>query len=522
MSDADRPLYPANRQPVFGRAAVATSQPLAVSAGLGVLRRGGSAADAAVIMAATLTVVEPTSNGIGGDCFALLHHPEDGLVGMNASGRSPAGWTRDRFPAAGEMPLTGVDSVTVPGQVRGWALLHARYGRLPFDELLKPAIAYAREGFPCSPITAAAWGRAAGRFRAFPEWARVFTPVPEAGQVVRLPDHADTLEAIAADGGRDFYEGELARRIAEAAGAMTTGDLAACVAEWVEPMGVGYRGHTLHELPPNGQGLAALIAVGLLDRHPAGDGPDDPLTLHRQIEATKLALADAYAHVGDPAAMPHDPAAFLDPAYLDRRATLIGDTAADAPAGTPTKGGTVYLAAADADGLRVSFIQSNYHGFGSGVVVPGTGIALQNRGHGFTLTPGHPNEVGPSKRPFHTIIPAMLTRRGEPALTFGVMGGPMQAQGHVQMTCRHVGHGQDPQACSDAPRWQAMPDLGPRTLWVEPAMPAATVAALEARGHVIDRRHPANFGGAQLIAHLPNDVHCAGSDHRKDGHAAAF
>jgi gamma-glutamyltranspeptidase/glutathione hydrolase len=406
--------YPSQRMPVLARNVVATSQPLAAQAGLAALARGGNAVDAALAAAITLTVVEPTMNGIGSDAFALIW---DGtrLHGLNASGRSPAAWNLERFAGLDSMPECGWDAVTVPGCVSAWAALSKRFGRLPFGDLFGAAVRYARDGYLVSPITAAAWSKSELRLRGFPEFARVFLPkghAPRAGEQIRLPDHAATLERIAETDGEAFYRGDLAARIAGASlaggGAMTREDLAAHACDFVEPIGQEYRGYTLHEIPPNGQGLAALIALGILAHHDLpGMAVDSAESLHVQIEAMKLALADAHRYISDPATMEVGWKELLAPDYLAERAKLIRmDAALDPKHGIPRTGGTVYLTAADASGMMVSYIQSNYWGFGSGVVVPGTGIAMQNRGWGFSLEPGHPNVVAGGKRPFHTIIPA--------------------------------------------------------------------------------------------------------------------
>jgi gamma-glutamyltranspeptidase/glutathione hydrolase len=520
--------YASRRAPVLARHVVATSHPLATSAGLAMMQQGGNAVDAALAAAITLTIVEPTSNGIGSDAFAIIH---DGgrLYGLNASGRSPAAWTPARFAGRTAMPLHGWDSVTVPGAVSAWETLSRRFGRLPFARLFEPAIHHARTGFAVSPITGAAWEKGLESRREFAEFRRVFAPggrAPRIGEVVHLPDHAATLEAIATGGADVFYRGRLAEAIAAAAArdgaALTLADLDAHKPDWVEPLAVDYAGVRLHEIPPNGQGIAALIALGLLGHTPYHElDPDSPAAMHLLVEAVKLALADAHAHVADPAAMAVPPAALLDPAYLADRARHIDPRRAMPPIhGTPARGGTVCLCAADADGLMVSYIQSNFWGFGSGIVVPGTGIALQNRGYGFSLAPGHPNEVGPRKRPFHTIIPGFVTTpAGGPLMAFGLMGGAMQAQGHAQVVARLAAHRQNPQAASDAPRWQVLEGMA---LAVEDTMPAATANALAALGHAVERRDFTHFGGAQMAWRLDNGVYTAASDHRKDGHAAGF
>ena len=519
-------MPPASRQPVYACNAVATSQPVATAAGLSMLQRGGNAVDAALAAAICLTVVEPTSNGIGGDLFAIVHDGKT-LHGLNASGKSPAAWSPDYFAGRSEMPLEGPDSVTVPGCVSGWRDLHAKFGKVPFGDLFESAIRHARDGYPASPITAEAWGRSEGRFGKFDEFRKVFLPAPQAGEIWRSADHAATLEQIARDGGESFYHGDLAAKIADAAGAMTADDLANHANVWYAPDALVFGdgcGVRLHEIPPAGQGIAAVmafqIAVAAAERLGVGDwyGVDG---LHVQIEAMKLAFADLHAHVADLEHMRHAPPDLTAPAYAAERAQRIDLKKAAIPAaGAPQKGGTVYLAAADAGGLMVSLIQSNYYGFGSGIVVPGTGIALQNRGFGFVLTPGHPNQVAGGKRPFHTIIPGFVTTPdNHPLMAFGVMGGPMQAQGHLQMMLRIFGQGQDIQEACDAPRWQVITG---NTVHVEAGFDPATLDALRRRGHDVSEQSFHGFGGAQLVRRLANGTYEAASDPRKDGHAAGF
>jgi gamma-glutamyltranspeptidase / glutathione hydrolase len=518
--------YASRRMPVLARNVVATTQPLAAQAGLRMLLKGGSAVDAAIATAITLTVVEPTMNGIGSDAFALIWDGRN-LHGLNASGPSPAAWTEERFAGRAAMPTEGWDAVTVPGTVSAWVALSKRFGKLPFPALFEPAIDYARNGFPISPTVALQWQTQLPRVKDQPGFAQAFMRdgrAPFAGEIFRFPEQATTLEHIAQSGGESFYRGALAEKMAafsrECGGAMTEKDLGAFQPEWVSPLGQNYRGARVHEIPPNGQGIAALIALGILENFELGD-PDDARCLHLQIEAMKLAFADVYQHVTDPAAMMLKPEQLLDPEYLKARARLIQmDRSAQPRSGHPPDSGTVYLTAADSNGNMVSYIQSNYTGFGSGVVVPGTGISLQNRGFGFSLTKGHPNVVAGGKRPFHTIIPGFLTRNGQALMSFGVMGGDMQPQGHLQMVSRVIDGGQNPQAAADAPRWKIMKD---GSLRVEAAFPEATARQLEKWGHPLSRA-PADsmeFGAAQMILRH-NDAYLAASEPRRDGQAVGF
>jgi gamma-glutamyltranspeptidase/glutathione hydrolase len=521
--------YASRRSPVFARNMVATSQPLAAQAGLAMLARGGNAVDAALAAAMMLPLVEPTGNGLGSDAFAIVWDGRE-LHGLNASGRSPAGWKPERFPGD-RMPERGWETVTVPGAVSAWADLHARFGRLPFATLAEPAVELAERGFLVSPIIAELWKRGAQVLKNQPGFAEVFMPEgrgPEAGELFRNPALALSLRLIAETEGEAFYRGELAQRIAafarEHGAALGEDDLAAHQNDWCGTVSSTYGDVALHEIPPNGQGIAACMALGILNHLNLGDyGPDSPEAIHLQIEAVKLAYRDAEAYVADPDHMRAVTAAdLLSDAYLAARARLIDPTRApDFQSGAPTEGGTVYLTTADESGMMVSYIQSNYAGFGSGVVVPGTGISLQNRGWGFVTTPGHPNRVGPGKRPFHTIIPGFLMRGAEPLMSFGVMGGPMQAQGHVQMTLRTQLWGQDPQVAIDAPRWRAISGL---KVAIEPALGEATIGALAALGHRISVESPDasfGFGGAQLIQRVPGG-YVGGSDPRKDGQVVGY
>lgn len=521
----DQP-YPSQRSPVFGRQVVATSSPAAAQVGLGVLERGGNAVDAAVAVAAALSVVEPTGNGVGGDLFALVW---DGslLHALNASGRSPRAWTFERFAGRSALPELGWESVTVPGAVSGWVALWERFGSMPFESLLAPAARYAREGFLVPPRVAALWGSAAARYAQFPELVRTFLPggrAPRAGEPFRNPDLADSLEAIAETRGAAFYTGALAERLAaaarEAGAALSLDDLAEHRPEYVAPIDAGFHGARVCEPPPNGQGLAALIALGILEHLPLEAlGPEHPSAVHYQLEAMKLAFADCARHLADPRRMRVSPAELLAPERLARLAAGVRADRAAAPGPEPAPaGGTVYAALADRGGRMVSLIQSNYQGFGSGVVVPGTGISLQNRGVGFSLVPGHPNAVAGGVRPYHTIMPGMLLEGGAARMSFGVMGGHMQPQGHVQLVLRVVLFGQNPQTALDGPRWYLAPD---GRVALEPALAAAVGAELSARGHsALEAPSPLLFGGGQAI-HRLEQGYCAGSDPRKDGQAVA-
>jgi gamma-glutamyltranspeptidase/glutathione hydrolase len=507
---------------------VATSQPLAARAGLDALRRGGNAVDAALSAAIALTVVEPTGCGVGGDAFAMVW---DGrrLWGLNGSGRSPAAWNPQYFAKRGALPELGWDTVTVPGAVDAWAVLSERFGALPFEALFVPALDHARNGYSVTPNIALKWREAETRYRAFPDFAHTFLPggrAPRAGERFRCPDLAGTLEKIAATRGEAFYRGEISEKIAARAiadgAAMTLRDLADHRSQWVAPLSRQYGDIRLHELPPNGQGIAALIALGILDQmdlaaHPM-DGAD---SIHLQVEAMKIAFEQTFRHVADPDAMTITAETLLENAALSQMARSIRlDRAADPQGKKPDEGGTVTLAAADSGGMMVSYIQSNYLGFGSGIVIPGTGISLQNRGCGFTPVPGHPNRVDGAKRPFHTIIPAFVTRgEDRPVLSLGVMGAHMQAQGHVQIVTRMFTYGLGPQAACDAPRWHVGKDWA---LSLENGFDPEVVNELRRRGHPIaPSQEESLFGGAQLVMNT-DAGYLAGSDHRKDGEAVGF
>ncbi len=523
--------YPSIRTPLFARNVVATSQPLAAQAGLRMLQKGGNAVDAAIAAAAALTIVEPTSCGLGSDAFAILWDGER-LHGLNSSGCAPAAWTPDYFAKKhGEkFPQRGWDSVTVPGAIAGWVALSKKFGKLPFADLLEPAIDLAARGHLVSPSVQFKWNAAIPILKNQPGFSEAFMPhgrAPQIGELFAFADAARSLEKIANTNGEAFYRGELARELAEHAsrngGALSEADMAEWQPEWVTPIQKDFGGYTVHEIPPNGQGIAALIALGIIDKLDvtrfAADSADSQ---HLQIEAMKLAFADTYRWVADSRHMTEITAKdLLDDGYLSERAKLIDLTrATDFRHGTPPAGGTIYLSAADESGMMISFIQSNYQGFGSGVVVPGTGISLQNRGFGFSLDPRHPNCVAPGKRPFHTIIPGFLTRDGKPQMSFGVMGGNMQPQGHLQTLVRMLCYGQQPQAACDAPRWKVHRGL---SVDIEPSMPAGVTAELIARGHHFENIPDSymDFGSGQFIWKL-QDGYVAASDPRRDGQAVGY
>ncbi len=523
---------------VARHAMVCTSQTLATAAGLDLMRRGGNAVDAAVCAAAVLGVVEPFSTGIGGDCFALVWSAEQAeLFGINGSGRAPAGLSLATLEQRGlsAVPAHGMLPVTVPGAVRAWDDLLRRFGRLPLATVLEPAIAYARDGFPVSEIIAYQWDLIV-RFGVLQNDAarQTFAPegsAPRLGEVMRLPGLARSLSAIAEGGPEVFYQGDLARALVrcsdELGGVLALADLAAHESTWVSPIRTSYRGHEVCEIPPNGQGIAALIGLNVLEnfdlsRHEFAS----PESLHLRIEATKLALADRNRYVADPAFAAVPVEELLDKRYGQRRAATIDlqHAMAQAEAGSLSPGtDTVYLTTADGDGNVVSFINSLFMPFGSGVVAGDTGIALQNRGHGFVAEPGHPNCVAPGRRPLHTIIPGMMLREGKPLVSFGVMGGHIQAQAHVQMVSNLVDFGFNVQEALDAPRYYC---FGGATVAIEDEVPQASRTRLAAMGHDVQGPDYAalqgGFGGGQGIMIDAGGSLWGGSDRRKDGCALGY
>lgn len=513
---------------------VATSQPLAAMAGLRVLMDGGNAADAAVATAAMLNVVEPMSTGIGGDCFALVYTARDGQVtALNGSGRAPASFTLAEAQRLGlrEIPLTGPLPVTVPGTVSGWAALLERFGTVSLADCLAPAIHAAEEGFAVSERISAGWQRSTEKLARDEAATRTYLPAPLPGQINRQPDLAGTFHLIAEGGAAAFYQGPLAQRIAAAVqakgGYLTADDLAAHTSTWDTPVRTTYRGVEILEHPPNGQGLAALLALNVVEGYDlAGMDYHDPARWHLLIEAMRLGMVDAGRYVADPALVNVPVAELLSKEYAaGRRGLIRGDRSLPLAApGSPEHRDTVYLTVTDGQGNAVSFINSLYYGFGSGLVVPGTGICLQNRGACFSLEPDHPNALAGGKRPYHTIIPAMALREGRLWLSFGVMGGFMQPQGHLQVVVNMVDHGLDPQAALDAPRFRVDERGGPRVA-VETAVPLKARKALAALGHdvVSETTFDPGFGGGQVIAlDAETGVLWGGSDPRKDGCAVGW
>ena len=529
--------YPSQRFPLYARGGMVNcSSPQAAAAGLEALRRGGNAMDAAVAAAATLTVTEPTANGLGSDAFALVWSEKEGrLFGLNASGPAPMLADADKVLAEGrdekgKMPRHGWTPVTVPGAVGAWAALTERFGRRSLAENLAEALRYAREGYPCAPNLASAWQSTFSVYQkaltepCFAAWFQTFAPegrAPEAGELIRLLDHADTLEEIGRTGGESFYRGELARRIdAESrkfGGYLRYEDLAAYRPQWVEPIRVNYRGWEVCEIPPNGQGIVALMALNILKEFDFSE-KDSLLTAHRQIEALKMAFADAFRYVTEPKDMELDYRRLLLPEYGALRAREMTERAQVYGAAMPPKSGTVYLCCADGEGNMVSFIQSNYMGFGSGIVVPGTGIALQNRGADFSLDPKAANVLRPGKRSYHTIIPGFLMKDGLPVGPFGVMGGYMQPQGHVQVVMNTVDFRLDPQQALDAPRFQWLRD---GSVTVESRFDPELARALRRMGHDVRvDLNTSSFGRGQMIRRLENGVLVGGTESRTDSNIA--
>lgn len=513
---------------------VATSQPLAAQAGVEIMKKGGNAVDAAIATAAALTVVEPTSNGIGSDAFALVWM-NNKLHGLNGSGQAPEALSIEALKERGveEIPKFGLTPVTVPGTPGAWAELSQKFGKLSLKETLEPAVRYAREGYPVSPTLASFWGKAAKTFKEifktaeFNHWFETFTPegrAPETGEIWKSEAHAKTLEEIGETEAKSFYEGSLADKIdafsRDHNGFIRKEDLAAYRPEWVDPISVNYKGYDVWEIPPNGQGLIALMALNTL-RNDSFSARENEETYHKQIEAMKLAFADGEKYITEEKHMSQKVSDMLSETYAEKRRGQIGEEAAVPEAGDPSASGTVYLAAADGEGNMVSFIQSNYMGFGSGAVVPDTGIALQNRGHNFSLDPDHDNALVPGKRTYHTIIPGFLTKGEEAVGPFGVMGGFMQPQGHMQVIMNTIDFGLNPQSALDAPRWQWM--KGKQVL-LEQNVPNHIAMSLAGRGHDIQVTHESgHFGRGQIIWRNPlSGVLAGGTEARTDGYIAVY
>lgn len=526
--------YPSRRSPVLGKhGAVATSHPLAAQIGLQVLAEGGNAVDAAVATAAALTVLEPTSNGLGSDAFAIVWDGKK-LHGLNASGRSPKSLSFEEMVKHADVkdgkrsvPKYGWLPVTTPGAVSAWVELTERFGSMPLSRLVEPAAKYAEEGHPVPPVIAHYWSFSEKRFQDREDFRSTFLPggrAVKAGELFACPEQAKTLRLIGESNGEAFYRGELADAIVRYAeqtgGYLTKEDLSEHKAEWVEPISTNYRGYDIWEIPPNGQGITALIALNILEGYEIANLPLlSAQRLHLVIEALKLAFADAHRYVADPSRVPVPTAELLSKEYAAKRRSLIQtDRALPGPEPGDPLGDTVYLCTADKEGRMVSFIQSNYMGFGSGVVVPGTGITLQNRGCGFSLQEGHPNVYAPGKRPYHTIIPSFITKDGVPLAAYGVMGGDMQPQGHLQVVSGIVDYGLNPQAALDAPRVRVLEDGG---VAIEPTVNPEVVRELAVIGHRISMvAEMAGFGGGQMIWRDPDTgVYIAGTEPRKDGQA---
>lgn len=513
---------------------VATAQPLASQAGLDILKKGGNAVDAAIATAAALTVVEPTSNGIGGDAFALVWMKDD-LHGLNASGPAPKSLSIEEVKARGHetMPKYGWLPVTVPGVPAAWGALSEKFGKLTLGDVLQPAITYAKEGYPVSPVVAYYWGAAYNKYKEvladdeFKTWFETFAPkgrAPKPGEVWSSNDHAKTLEIIAESNGESFYQGELADKIVSFANAhdgfMTKEDLESFEPEWVDPISINYQGYDVWELPPNGQGMIALNALNILNQLEV----DEQMSVdsyHKEIEALKLAFSDGQEYITDPNFMKDNLPDFLSKEYGKRRSALITDEAMTPKPGQLPSGGTVYLATADSEGNMVSYIQSNYRGFGSGLVVPGTGIALQNRGEAFSLDANAANALEGGKRTFHTIIPGFLTKDQAPISPFGVMGGPMQPQGHLQVVKNMIDYNLNPQAALDAPRWQWVED---KKVLVEMDFPKHLARSLSRRGHEIKVEiNSGSFGRGQIIWwDKATNTYFGGTDGRADGSISAY
>lgn len=535
--DAQEYKYASRRRVVHAkRGMVCTSQPLAAQAGLTILQQGGNAIDAAIATAICQTIVEPTNNGLGSDCFALVWTGGK-LHGLNGSGYAPQRLTPEAVAASGateKMPLRGWEAVTVPGAPSAWAELHKRFGRLPFAKLFEPAIYYAEQGYPVSPIVARFWQEGIDALTpyknnpAIAPWFATFDVhgngvAPKTGELVTLPDNAKTLRILADSYCESYYRGELAQRLVEfsdkTGGYLSLEDLADYRAEWVEPVHINYHGYDVWEMPPNGHGITALMALNILKGMEIG-AKDTGDTFHKQIEAMKLAFADGMHYIADPRYMQTRVEELLSDAYAAQRRALIGETALEPTHGKPFCGGTVYLCTADNEGNMVSFIQSNYKDFGSGIVLPGYGINLNDRGAGFSLNPELDDYLAPRKKPYHTIIPGFLTHEGEAVGPFGVMGAYMQPQGHVQVIMNTVDWLLNPQTALDAPRWQW---IAGKEIWLESSVAPEIVEDLRRRGHEVRvLEDDTTFGRGEIIWRDSNGVLAGATEPRADGVVAAW
>ncbi|MGM0396017.1 MAG: gamma-glutamyltransferase family protein [Bacillota bacterium] len=522
------------RSMVYGKKGmVATTNPYASGAGLDIMKSGGNAFDAAVAAAAALVVVEPTGCGLGSDAFAILH--KDGeLYGLNGSGYSPEGLTIDYIKGLGlqEIPKYGPLPVTVPGAVASWRVIIKRFGNLSLREVLQPAIKLAEEGHCVQPVISSSWKKAydlqekINTQECFSHWFNCFGKVgraPGTGELWKSTDLAHTLRIIADSDGEDFYKGELARRITsflkESGGVMTFEDMSDFIPQWVTPLKSSFRGYDIWELPPNGQGITLLLALSILENLPEGS-ENDAESVHRALEAMKMGFEDGMPLVGDPRFCKEEWSGLLQGDYGKKRAPEIGKSARIPQCPDPGKGGTVYLAAADGEGNMVSFIQSNYRGFGSGLVVPGTGISLNNRGYDFSMDKDSPNSLQGRKRPYNTIIPGFITRDGEPVGPFGLMGGYMQPQGHLQILINMIDYGMSPQSALDSPRWQW---TGKNEVQVEEDFPEDLVKELTRRGHEIYiSKDTAFFGRGQIITRGEDGTLCGGTEKRADSSIAVW
>lgn len=513
----------------------ATSQTLASEAAAQILAKGGSAVDAAIAANAVLAVVEPMMNGLGGDLFVLYWDAKSGkLTGLNASGPAPRGLSPDFLAKQGvkTMPQAGIHTVTVPGAVNGWANIHQRFGKLPWKDLFQPAIAYAEQGFPVPEVIQEAWSTQGSvqRLRSQEESARVFLPggkPPQEGDLFRNPELARALRLVAEKGPDAFYKGEIAAAILKTSqrlgGTMTAEDLASFSSEWVQPISIDYRGWRVYELPPNGQGMAALEMLNIMETAPATPlGAFSPVEMHKRIEAMKLAYADLHRYDADPRTYDVPVKQLLSKEYARKRAALIDPKRAncEVPAGQPVASDTTYLTTVDKDGNIVSWIQSLYADFGSGVTVEGMGFLLHNRGALFTLEAKHPNVLAGGKRPFHTIIPAFM-ERGDLHIGFGIMGGANQPLAHAQFASNIADYGMNIQAAVEAPRFTKRNSTG-CDVSIEVRVPAATLQQLSERGHqiAIRREYTQEMGRGQAILHdSKTGTNYAASDPRADGAA---